>query len=185
MTESAQSFRSAFHGFNREDVVRFLETTVAKHGAQVHELEDEIKRLEGELEQARQKEDPKMPEELEALRQENEELKKQVEELENQLTAPQPEPQQDKQWEAEELAAYRRAENVERQARTRAAHLSEKIDALMEELTSRLEGNGLQIDAATESMGKALEELQTALDGAKNILASGIETLHKLEQEEK
>lgn len=185
MTDSAQSFRSAFHGFNREDVVRFLETTVAKHGAQVRELEDEIKRLEGELEQARQKENPQMPEELEALRKENDALKKQVEELENQLTDPEPEPQQDQQWEAEELAAYRRAENVERQARTRAAHLNEKINALMEELTNRLEGSGLAIDAATESMGKALEELQTALDGAKNILSSGVETLHSLEQEEK
>lgn len=185
MTDSAQSFRSAFHGFNREDVVHFLESTVAKHGTQVNELEEEIRRLEGELEQARQKENPDAQEELEALRQENAELKKQVEDLENQLTEPATESKPDKQWEAEELAAYRRAENVERQARTRANHLNEKINALMQELTGRMEESNGQIDSAAEAMGKALEELQSALDGAKSVLTSGMETLHNLESEEK
>ncbi|MFR8872333.1 MAG: hypothetical protein ACLVHV_01990 [Oscillospiraceae bacterium] len=49
MTESVQNFRAAFHGFNREDVVRFLEATAARHAAEVNQLRDDVKRLEEEL----------------------------------------------------------------------------------------------------------------------------------------
>ncbi|MFR8332285.1 MAG: hypothetical protein ACLU9S_07905 [Oscillospiraceae bacterium] len=49
MSEPVQNFRTAFHGFNREDVVRFLETATARHTAEVNQLRDEIARLEGDL----------------------------------------------------------------------------------------------------------------------------------------
>ena len=63
-------------------------------------------------------------EELEALQAENARLKAQVEELETQLTEPAATPIRDEtNWKDEELAAYRRAETVERQARNRAAQM--------------------------------------------------------------
>ena len=46
MAEPVQNFRTAFHGFNREDVVRFLETATARHTAEVNQLQDDVARLE-------------------------------------------------------------------------------------------------------------------------------------------
>ena len=48
MAEPVQNFRTAFHGFNREDVVRFLETATARHTAEVNQLQDDVARLEKE-----------------------------------------------------------------------------------------------------------------------------------------
>lgn len=80
MSEPVQNFRTAFHGFNREDVVRFLETATARHTAEVNQLRDEIARLEGDLSLLRTRSgDGASQEELEALQAENARLKAQVE----------------------------------------------------------------------------------------------------------
>ncbi|MFR1754950.1 MAG: hypothetical protein ACLSV7_09710, partial [Oscillospiraceae bacterium] len=129
MSEPVQNFRTAFHGFNREDVVRFLETATARHTAEVNQLRDEIARLEGDLSLLRMRSgDGASQEELEALQAENARLKAQVEELETQLTEPAATPIRDEtNWKDEELAAYRRAETVERQARNRAAQMYHRV----------------------------------------------------------
>lgn len=88
MTESVQNFRAAFHGFNREDVVRFLEATAARHAAEVNQLRDDVKRLEEELASPRDRQTQPDREEWEALQAENASLKAQIEELETQLTEP-------------------------------------------------------------------------------------------------
>ncbi|MFR0735200.1 MAG: hypothetical protein ACLSHU_14460 [Oscillospiraceae bacterium] len=89
MAEPVQNFRTAFHGFNREDVVRFLETATARHTAEVNQLQDDVARLEKELAALREQQTPEVSrEELEALRGENTRLKAQIEELEAQLTEP-------------------------------------------------------------------------------------------------
>lgn len=76
MSEPVQNFRTAFHGFNREDVVRFLETATARHTAEVNQLRDEIARLEGDLSLLRMRSgDGASQEELEALQAENARLK--------------------------------------------------------------------------------------------------------------
>ena len=105
MSEPVQNFRTAFHGFNREDVVRFLETATARHTAEVNQLRDEIARLEGDLSLLRMRSgDGASQEELEALQAENARLKAQVEELETQLTEPAATPIRDEtNWKDEEI----------------------------------------------------------------------------------
>ena len=44
-----QKFRSALNGFNREDVVRFIEYTNARHEAEVSQLKEELASLRAEL----------------------------------------------------------------------------------------------------------------------------------------
>ena len=44
-----QNFRSAFNGFNREDVVHYLEYINNKHTAQVNQLEEENAALRARL----------------------------------------------------------------------------------------------------------------------------------------
>ena len=70
-------------------------------------------------------------EELEALRGENTRLKAQIEELEAQLTEPEAPVGDQTNWKDEELAAYRRAETVERQARNRAAQMYHRVNGLI------------------------------------------------------
>ena len=45
-----QNFRTAFHGFNREDVVRYIDYLTAKHTAQINELKNEIDFLRSKTE---------------------------------------------------------------------------------------------------------------------------------------
>ena len=45
-----QNFRSAFNGFNREDVVRYLEYINTKHTTQVNQLNSEIDYLRARVE---------------------------------------------------------------------------------------------------------------------------------------
>lgn len=190
MAEAAQNFRFAFHGFNREDVVSFLEQTMARHAQEVNELKEEIHRLEEELSQAREapradvaalrQENWSLKERGDALEEENKTLKETVESLEAQLTAPGPRPE-DTDWESEELAAYRRAENVERQAKARASQLYDRVNGLVAELAARMDGSHQNMTEAAESLGKSLDGLQAALDLAQATLhdgAGGLRALH-------
>ena len=185
MSEPVQNFRTAFHGFNREDVVRFLETATARHTAEVNQLRDEIARREGELSLLRMRSgDGASQEELEALQAENARLKAQVEELETQLTEPAATPIRDEtNWKDEELAAYRRAETVERQARNRAAQMYHRVNGLIADLAARMDGSKAEMTAAAEALGQALDQLQLALDGGQSILTEGTATLRALELE--
>ena len=185
MSEPVQNFRTAFHGFNREDVVRFLETATARHTAEVIQLRDEIARLEGDLSLLRMRSgDGASQEELEALQAENARLKAQVEELETQLTEPAATPIRDEtNWKDEELAAYRRAETVERQARNRAAQMYHRVNGLIADLAARMDGSKAEMTAAAEALGQALDQLQLALDGGQSILTEGTATLRALELE--
>lgn len=185
MSEPVQNFRTAFHGFNREDVVRFLETATARHTAEVNQLRDEIARLEGDLSLLRMRSgDGASQEELEALQAENARLKAQVEELETQLTEPAATPIRDEtNWKDEELAAYRRAETVERQARNRAAQMYHRVNGLIADLAARMDGSKAEMTAAAEALGQALDQLQLALDGGQSILTEGTATLRALELE--
>ncbi len=185
MSEPVQNFRTAFHGFNREDVVRFLETATARHTAEVNQLRDEIARLEGDLSLLRTRSgDGASQEELDALQAENARLKAQVEELETQLTEPAATPIRDEtNWKDEELAAYRRAETVERQARNRAAQMYHRVNGLIADLAARMDGSKAEMTAAAEALGQALDQLQLALDGGQSILTEGVATLRALELE--
>ena len=51
--EPLQNFRTSFHGFNREDVVRYIEYVNARHASQINQLKSEIQNLQQELQALR------------------------------------------------------------------------------------------------------------------------------------
>lgn len=167
MAEPVQNFRTAFHGFNREDVVRFLETATARHTAEVNQLQDDVARLEKELAALREQQTPEVSRE----------------ELEAQLTEPEAPVGDQTNWKDEELAAYRRAETVERQARNRAAQMYHRVNGLIADLAARMEGSKAEMTTAAEALGQALDQLQSALDGGQDVLTEGAATLRALEPE--
>ena len=78
-----QNFRSAFNGFNREDVVKYLEYINNKHQNQVNQLTAESEELRTQLEQLQEApvQDTGLEEQIAALTEERDALRAQVEQL--------------------------------------------------------------------------------------------------------
>ena len=76
-----QKFRSAFNGFNREDVASYLEYLNSKHSNQVNQLTAEVDLLRTRLEDAQ----PDQSETVAALEAERDELRAQLDALREQL----------------------------------------------------------------------------------------------------
>lgn len=56
-----QTFRSAFNGFNREDVVRYIEYINAQHAAEINRLNSELEFLRSKAEQESPAAQPEQP----------------------------------------------------------------------------------------------------------------------------
>ena len=123
----SHNFRSALNGFNREDVVRYIEYLNTKNTSLVNQLKSENQALKDELASLRsQAEAAPADSEKEALRAELDAALAKAEQLQAELTritaqrdnAPVRDPAGS--LAGEELEAYRRAERVERAAKERA-----------------------------------------------------------------
>lgn len=78
------NFRNAFNGFNREDVVNYIEYISAKHSAEVNQLNSEIEFLKNRNASAQ---DPLPSQQPSAAEQENETLRAQISELKERCAA--------------------------------------------------------------------------------------------------
>ena len=83
------NFRSAFNGFHREDVVRYIEFVTSKHNSQVNQLTAENQRLRAQLEtaQATPAQDPLTLEMLAHAEAERDDYRRQLEARDAELQA--------------------------------------------------------------------------------------------------
>ena len=165
-----QNFRSAVGGFNREDVVRYIEYINNKHSSQINQLNTEMQALQEELAQLRGQTDLSAQlEEANAriaqLEQERDVLAAQVEQMVNR-------PQTDS-----ELEAYRRAERAERMARDRAAQIYAQANAALADAT-------VKVEAASEAMTAMADQLSFQAQDAKNRLRDAVASLYAIRPEE-
>ena len=77
---AAKNFRSAFNGFNRQDVVHYIEFINNKHAAQLNQLKTELQTLQAELDQQR-----RATQEIETLSAQLEDANAQIAALEQEL----------------------------------------------------------------------------------------------------
>jgi len=166
-----QNFRSAFNGFNREDVVHYLEYLNSRHTSQVNQLTVENEELRARLE-ALPSED--LTESLNARIAELEEQLAQAlarcEELENQA-APVEVPQQAAApTVSEELEAYRRAERIEREARERAELVYFQANGVLTEAAAKVDGISTDITDMADQVMTQLTQLQMAVSKSKQAL---------------
>lgn len=164
MADQTQKFRSALNGFNREDVVQFIQSLTARHDRETADLKEEKARLQADLD--------KLNGEADALRQRISELQGQLAEANETLeaaTAPQPEPEKP-DWNAQELAAYRRAEEVERQSRERAKQLHRELTGLVADASVQMEDANEALDTAMAQITEDLTRLQAAMAAGKKVL---------------
>ena len=207
-----QTFRSAFNGFHREDVVNHIAFMTNKHETAVNQLRSEADALRTELEElrARLEEDDtersRVPELEQSLAEREAELTAAREELEtaNQLLNEQAEqinalkeqleeakeaaakaPKLEKSanhW--DELRAYRRAETAERQARERVNDLYDGATVALRGAGATLADTNAAFEALAEKFRADLVELMTTIDTGYNALGAAADTLDGLRPEE-
>lgn len=184
--EQPTQFRSAFNGFNREDVVRYLEFINNKHSAQVAQLNNELEFLRGKQDDSRVSE---LEQEAEALRAENDELKNRIEELEaalQQENAPAEEPAEksaEQPKNDQELETYRRAERVERIAKERARQISAQTNAALSDAFDKVNAVSGQFSEVVNQIVEQLNQLEAAMDGSNQAFREASEIMEKLNGE--
>ena len=160
---AVQNFRSALGGFNRQDVVRYIEYMNNKHASEIEQLNTQ---LQNALEQANAGADSELLARLEAA-------EARCAELEAQLAGGQNAPIKT----GDELEAYRRAERAERLARDRAAQIYSQANAVLADAT-------VKVETISDSMNTLAEQLTAQLQGSKGMLQEAVASLYAIRPEE-
>ena len=160
-----QHFRTAFRGFNREDVVAYIEQINNRHSAQVAQLNTQLKTAREELAQF-----TAAPAQNSGLQEQLDAANARIAELEAQLAAA---PAKN----SDELEAYRRAERTERLAKERAEQLTAQINGVLAEATTRME-------AVSDELTDAVDNLSAKLAASKQELKGAVDALYAIRPEE-
>ena len=176
-----QSFRSALNGFNREDVVHYLEYLNTKHSNQVNQLTAENETLRQQVEALPDAESQRLL--VASLEEKCAELTRQLEqsqsrcaELEQQLEQSHcavPEQVQEPALSpsaSEELEAYRRAERIEREAKERAELVYFQANNVLTAASARVDGISSDITEMADKVMTQLTQLQVAVSSSKQAL---------------
>lgn len=184
-----QTFRSAFNGFNREDVVRYIEYLNAQHASEINRLNSELAFLRNQAEQPAP-EAPQCPEKDELIEQQAArirelfDLNKAQEARITALTANLDEALQQqisyKSRMEEELEAYRRAERIERMARERAEQMYNQANAVLADATVKVDDAAAVISQMSDKVMGELAELQSAVSGSKQALKDAAATMYAI-----
>ena len=172
-----QNFRSAFNGFNREDVVRYLEYINSKHTAEINQLTSEADYLRTRLESTGNQD-------IAALEAERDELRAQVEALTSRCAELEAACGQEVPSSNEELEAYRRAERTERLARERADLVYHQINGVLADATAKVDTIALEISGMADQVMDQLTQLQTAVSNSKQALKDAASTLYAIRPNE-
>lgn len=161
---AAQHFRSAFNGFNRQDVVRYIEYLNNQHNAQVEQLKSQ-------LQNAKVPVDNELQAKLDAA------LAK-CAQLEAQLAgAPVAATEQ-------ELEAYRRAERTERMANERAQQICSQANAVLADATVKAEAATARIGELAEQTKSQLQAYQDAISANQTLLQDAVAALYAIKPQE-
>lgn len=170
------NFRTAFNGFNREDVVHFVEYLNARHTAEINQLKAELDLLRSRAEAVQSCDHTQ---ELSAALAENEALKAQVAELQQRCREAAAAPASGSGT-AQELEAYRRAERTERMARERAELVYHQVNGVLAEASGKVDDAAAQLGELTDRVSAQLAQLQDAVTGSRQALAEASATLYAI-----
>ena len=189
---SAQmNFRTSLNGFNREDVVHYIEYLNAKHNAEINQLNSEMEylRKQPQLPAATPSEDQAeiIAQQAARIRELFDRCTQLEQELETAKTekfpvvvesAPQAVPV--KTCLEEELEAYRRAERAERYARERAELLCRQANGALSDATVKVDDAARQVSEITDRVLAQLTEMQDAVSGSKQALREAAATMYTI-----
>ena len=182
-----QNFRSAFNGFNREDVVHYLEYLNTKHNNLVNQLTTENQELRAAAQQPPVEDRSELIDSLQArcaeLTEQLEQEKSRCAELTGKLEALQTRCQELESREetaapagsmsvlaTEELEAYRRAERIEREARERSDLVYFQANGVLTEAAAKVDTIAADITDMADQVMRQLTQLQMAVSSSKQAL---------------
>lgn len=159
---ATQQFRTAFHGFNREDVVHYIEYLNNQHNAQIEQLNNQLQLAAAKTPTPDNSLQEKLTAALEKCAQ-----------LEAQLAAV---PEQ-------ELEAYRRAERAERAAQERAQQINAQAKAILEDATAKAKAEADRLAELANRANAQLQAYQEAVSGTQALFGDAMQALHTLKSE--
>lgn len=203
---ATENFRSALHGFNRNDVVQFIQKQRADFEKELRMSREENNRLKETLRITRT--------ELDACHMEKAALMTEITALREAAAAPKapevpvvvadiptapvaaPAVQEapaavpaatespaipvvavPSNFNEQELAAYRRAERTERLAQERAESNAERMREIFQKASGDLDASAQDLSVLFSALRNNFDQLQEALDGAKAIVGSSSDSL--------
>ena len=187
-----KTFRSAFNGFNREDVVRYIEYINAQHAAEINRLNSELEFLRSKAEEIPAVEAPaaENDELIEQQAARIRELFDRCNEQEQQIAQLTANLEQANQQQSsyktrveEELEAYRRAERTERLARERAEQMYRQANAVLADATVKVEDAAAVIGQMSDKVMGELAQLQDTISGSKQALRDAAATMYSIRPE--
>ena len=162
MSDSTYSFRTALGGFHRGDVSEYIASTAAAHQQRINALQDQIARLE----------------------EENEKLRCQLDAFpEAPADNTEPEPYAaENNLNSQELAAYRRAEAVERIANQRARKLYTDMQEICDSSLQDFSDSNEAARFAGNSINSQLDIIRTSVESIFSSLDTSMEKLRAVSQ---
>lgn len=181
---SAQmNFRTSLNGFNREDVVHYIEYLNAKHNTEINQLNSELDYLRKQSQTPSAEQDETIAQQAARIR----ELYDRCAQLEQELEAAKaekeavvPETTPIKTCLEEELEAYRRAERAERYARERAELLCRQANGALADATVKVDDAAQQVSEMTDRVIAQLTDLQSAVISSKQALRDAAATMYTI-----
>ena len=155
-------FRTAFRGFNREDVVRYIEYLNNQHNAQIEQLNNQ-------LQNTPKANTAQLQEQLAAALERCELLEAQLAAMPAVVSTTE-----------EELAAYRRAERAERLAQERAQQIRTQANAVLADATAKAEDAATRITLLTEHANAKLQACQEAVADTQALFEDAVSALYAL-----
>ena len=214
------NFRSAFNGFNREDVVHYIQYLKSIHENQIRQLKADLALMQKESflpepDDSKDEEIAQMQEQFEqqeavltalnaekdelltkcsqletvlnVLSTENKLLSAKVAQLETQIMAVTAERDAAanakpvmSSYVEDELAAYRRAERVERLAIERANDIYRKLRAALQDTAAQTDQAATNLDSISNQVSAQLGALRSSLIDSKSYLEQSLGTMKDL-----
>ena len=184
---ASYNFRTAFNGFNREDVVHYIEYINSKNTAQVNQLKSDLAAAQEESQNLRTSAQEAQTAELAAqiaeLSAKCAALTAELETVTAQRDEALAQQAQVQSRSDEELEAYRRAERVERQAQERTQAMYQKANAIVADATVKVDEASGTISGIADEVAAQLAVLQEAVSGSKQALKDAAASLYAIRPE--
>lgn len=165
---NTMNFRTAFHGFHRQDVVNYIEYMNNRHASEIQQLNNQLKNRQGKGGNAE-------------LEKKLAEAEARIKELEAALGSKEVAPGNCAE---KELEAYRRAERAERVAQERSQLIRQQADAVLADAGVKVGSAAEAIDAAAKGLDDQLEAYMLAVDNAKSTLHEAANALAAIAPDE-
>ena len=164
---ATQRFRSAFNGFNREDVVNYIEYLNNHHAAQLQQLNNQLQEAKGTV----------SADTVADLQAQLDAALQRCAELEAQLSTKQ------EDTVTKELEAYRRAEEAERKANARAQEIYAQANAVLLDATSMAESAAEEFNQVADRTTQQLKEYQSSIAATVDSFKAAAASLNSVKAE--